>query len=229
MCPDRIARSAIVRWLHEHANHEGDECLIWPFGKNWNGYGQLGAGDGLTAYAHRTMCVIAHGPPPTPKHMAAHSCNNGHGGCVHPKHLSWKTNRENMADRQAAGTLTKRRWTRYGAVSQEQIAQIIALKGQKNQREIAEMFGISPQHVSTIQLGRLLRQRQPQFPSTGDGSTLSQKGLAKRFGRDPRWIRSQGELVTDKGETWARAEYSTGKLCGYRKVAGPLTQDKQAT
>lgn len=38
------------------------------------------------------------------------------------------------------------------------IEQIEALKGKLNQREIAEMFGISYQHVSVIQNRKLLRQ-----------------------------------------------------------------------
>jgi hypothetical protein len=85
-----------------------------------------------------------------------------------PRHLSWKTPRDNALDRRAAGTLTKRRWNRYGLVSHEEMAEIIALRGQKNQREIATMFGISPQHVSTIQLGRL--RKQGSFSSHKHGS-----------------------------------------------------------
>jgi hypothetical protein len=223
VCPDRMRKSARMRWLRDHSNYEGDDCLIWPFAKNWNGYGHVSIEGSNTAYTHRVMCIFAHGPPPTPKHQAAHSCNNGHGGCVNPRHLSWKTNPENMADRHAAGTLTKRRWNRHGLVTPEQIAQIIALKGQKNQREIAAMFGISPQHVSTIQLGRLLKQLSPDstFPTDGDGPRLSQTGLSRRLGRDPKWIRDQGDYVTDKGETWVRAERPDRRVIGYT-----MTQDK---
>jgi hypothetical protein len=162
--PWNKGKGETLRWMHEHVAYDGDKCLRWPFSYNWNGYGHIGVNRAVIK-AHRFMCILAHGEPPTPKHQAAHSCNNGHMGCVNPKHLSWKTPRQNALDRRAAGTLTKRRWTKYGAVSQEHMAQIVALRGQKNQREIAAQFGISPQHVSTIQLGRLKRQQSGSHSS----------------------------------------------------------------
>lgn len=147
-----------LQWLKDHVGHVGDDCLIWPFGKRWNGYGQVGDGNGKIAYPHRIMCELVHGAPPTPKHVAAHSCHNGSGGCVHPKHLSWITPSENLLQRRQAGTLTTKRWNKYGRVSKADLKRIEGLKGHLNQREIAEMFGISYQHVSVIQNRKLLRQ-----------------------------------------------------------------------
>lgn len=53
--------------------------------------------------------------------------------------------------------------------------------------------------------------------------TLSQIGLAMHFGRPTSAIRAKGELVDGvapdgRRETWARAEYSTGRLAYYRRV-----------
>lgn len=146
-------------WLRERLTYSETECLLWPFAKNWNGYGNLLFGEKIT-YAHRVMCQLVHGPAPTPNLVAAHSCNNGHLGCVHPKHISWETPRQNLLDRRGAGTLTKKRWHNKGLLSDDQIAKIVALKGHKNQREIAAMFGISYQHVSVIQNGKLKRQQR---------------------------------------------------------------------
>lgn len=154
-CP---RKSGTMTWLQERAGWAGDECLIWPFSSNWNGYGLMNLGR-KTHYAHRSMCKIAHGEPPTPKHQAAHSCNNGEGGCVNPRHLSWKTPSANLIDRRTAGTVPKGGWNNKGTMSDDEVAQIIALKGKKNQREIGAMFGISYQHVSYIQNRRLKRQR----------------------------------------------------------------------
>lgn len=50
------------------------------------------------------------------------------------------------------------------------------------------------------------------------GQTLSQTGLAMRWRRSPGWVRAQGELVTDHGETWARMENSRRRCLGYRLV-----------
>lgn len=151
-------QSRNLQWLKDHVDFDGPECLIWPFGRRWNGYGQVGINRKI-GYPHRYMCELVNGPPPTLKHVAAHSCHNGHSGCVHPRHLSWITPRENLLQRREAGTLTEKRWQpRRSTLTPQQMAEIISLKGKKNQREIGKMFGISYQHVSVIQNRKLLSQ-----------------------------------------------------------------------
>src|SRR5687768_13005961 len=49
--------------------YEGNECLFWPFSRRQNGYAQLNQRS-----VHRMVCEEKHGPPPTPRHQAAHSC-----------------------------------------------------------------------------------------------------------------------------------------------------------
>ena len=151
-------RSAVLEWMQFHVNHKGKRCLVWPFSVNWNGYGHLRPpGLGKTVYAHRYMCELVHGPAPTETHQASHSCGNGRGGCVNPKHLGWKTPSDNMMDRRAHGTSKRtKRWSQRTSLNQDQVAEIKALKGKMNQREIAEKFGISYQHVSFVQQGKLL-------------------------------------------------------------------------
>lgn len=141
-------------WLKERVGYQGDDCLLWPFGKNWNGYGTLKYLDKIT-YAHRVMCILAHGEPPAPKSVAAHSCLNGGGkGCVNPRHLSWKSNSANQIDRHQQGTFRANQHGRKGRLTPQQVAQIRALKGRLNQREIAKQFGCSFQNVSMIQQGK---------------------------------------------------------------------------
>lgn len=95
----KTSDGALLRWLETEArNYEGDECLQWPFATAGHGYGQVKIGK--THYgAHRIVCEWENGPPPTPEHEAAHSCGNGHKGCVNRRHLSWKTRKENAEDR----------------------------------------------------------------------------------------------------------------------------------
>src|SRR6185312_1870651 len=73
------------QWLLDHMGHHGDACMPWPFSKD----GRVGRGGltyrGKSYWAHRLMCELAHGAPPTPKHQAAHNCGKGHYGCVNPK------------------------------------------------------------------------------------------------------------------------------------------------
>jgi hypothetical protein len=75
---------------------ETNECIQWPYTRDRQGYGRISFGG--HQIASRFICEMTHGKPPTPEHEAAHSCGNGHLGCVNPKHLSWKTHAENMGD-----------------------------------------------------------------------------------------------------------------------------------
>jgi hypothetical protein len=137
-------------WLVANRDHRGDDCLLWPFASNCDGYGTFGY-QGKLRYAHRFMCELVHGEAPSKKHNAAHSCGNGAKGCVNPRHISWKTASENMHDRTAhgGGAIGKR-----GKVPADIARQIKELRGVKSQREIAEMFGVSRSNVGCIQRGK---------------------------------------------------------------------------
>lgn len=136
-------------WILAHVNYEGDWCLIWPFSKP-NGYGMF-THLGERYYAHRRMCELVKGPPPTPDHEAGHSCGRGHEGCIHPKHLDWKTKSENQADRATQGTKAT---GGYGKLTPEKAQAIRALKGTVPQRKVAELYGVSRANVSLIQNGK---------------------------------------------------------------------------
>src|SRR6185369_8351585 len=135
-------KGAAWAWLRDHVSYQSDECLIWPFCRDQEGYPQLGI-SGKLYRAIRVMCELAHGKPPTAKHQTGHSCGNGKSGCVNPRHLSWKTHAENQLDRRAHGTHVSSRHGWLGKLTQEQIDQIRALNGKKPRAAIARMFNIS--------------------------------------------------------------------------------------
>nr|DAH75468.1 MAG TPA: endonuclease [Caudoviricetes sp.] len=78
-----------------------DECILWPFYRMRNGYGQVGTHCGM-ALAHRYVCELAHGPAPTDKPQVLHGC--GKRSCVNPRHLRWGSQVENEADKLEHGT-----------------------------------------------------------------------------------------------------------------------------
>lgn len=155
--PITKGRGKGITWLLAHVDYDGDDCLRWPWstdprtGRGWVGY------LGRTRWAHRIMCELVNGPPPTPKHQASHSCGRGHTGCVHPKHLSWKTQSGNQLDRRKHGTTVTNDsgWT--GKLTDQEIRKVIALKGRKTQQQIALMFGVSQ---STVQYWHYERERR---------------------------------------------------------------------
>lgn len=150
----RTSPGELMRFIHEVAlNHVSEECLTWPFGKNEKGYGQLWV-EGKNGYAHRYICELAHGAPPTPEHQAAHSCGRGHDGCVSPAHLSWKTRAENQADRVEHGTHNRGERSAKAKLTEADARIILSLRGEVRQKELAERFGVSPANISDIHKGR---------------------------------------------------------------------------
>ena len=128
-------------WLRDRINHLGDDCLPWPFSGNHKGYGQVSYG-GKVSKAHRVMCILAHGFPPTLKHQASHSCGNGHLGCVNPRHLSWQTNSQNQLDRRRHGTTQRDVGLNPRKLSKKSIAEIKALRGITPTLELARRYGV---------------------------------------------------------------------------------------
>jgi hypothetical protein len=138
--PPNKGRGKCVTFLREAFARDDADCIIWPFSTNGLGYGVFGY-LGKNLYAHRFSCELKRGPAPTDGHQAAHSCGNGHNGCINPNHLSWKTNSENQLDRRVHGTQRVRDGIRQ-KLTREQVAQVRALKGKLSLFEIAEKFGV---------------------------------------------------------------------------------------
>ena len=135
--------SATYRWIVDNASYEGNDCLIWPFGgKDTKGYGVFGR-LGKMLLAHRVMCQIAWGDPPSPQHQASHECGNGHLGCVNPNHLRWKTRSENMLDKRKHGTSGNGGGnTDGGKLTPQQKSEIRALRGVVSVQELARRYGV---------------------------------------------------------------------------------------
>ncbi len=143
-----------LRFINEVAlHHAGGECLIWPFGKNRDGYGNFWV-DGKHVGAHRYICELVHGAPPTPKHEAAHSCGRGHEACISPIHLDWKTRTNNQADRLEHGTHNRGELSGKAKLTEADVREILALKGIEKQRDLAKRFGVSSGAIAGIHHGR---------------------------------------------------------------------------
>jgi len=130
--------------------HVGDECLPWPFATNNMGYAQINDRlRGRKRLVSRVVCETVNGPPPSTRHHAAHSCGNGHLGCVSGAHLSWKTAKENAADSLVHGTRSLGDG-HASVLTSVDIPEIRSLSGKMSQARIAERFGVSQTMVSKI-------------------------------------------------------------------------------
>ncbi|SED41874.1 HNH endonuclease [Rhizobiales bacterium GAS191] len=130
---------AITAFIEKALNYEGDECLIWPFGSS-RGYAEI-------------ICERVHGPcpPPTSKHEwfeVAHSCGNGHLGCVNRNHLRWATRRENMQDSIKHGTRPRGSAVASAKLTEDDVR--VIRSSTLPRKQIAAQFGIHERHVDSI-------------------------------------------------------------------------------
>lgn len=142
-----------VAFLRQHMADADGPCVIWPFARDNHGYGQGGEG-GKTFKAHKKMCELVNGQRPSTRHQASHSCGRGHDGCVHPKHLSWKTASQNQLDRRAHGTAHTNHWGKKGKLTPAQMREIASLAGVVTQQSLSDRFDISLPTVRRIQKGK---------------------------------------------------------------------------
>lgn len=144
--PKRFFQMALI--------YDSDECCIWPFHRNVvSGYAMMRHEDG-PAFVHRLACKTMHGEPPTERHEAAHLCGCGHLGCINPRHLQWKTPKENCADRVSHGTQKSGSAHHAAIITEDDVSQIKKLFDYIPSVEIAMLFGISPQLVCDIKNNR---------------------------------------------------------------------------
>lgn len=90
----RDTKEAFLRSL---TGTEDQACIRVPWPLTSSGYTSVRV-DGENHYAHRFVCILAHGDPPTNTALATHSCGNGRLGCVNPNHLIWGTHKSNSFD-----------------------------------------------------------------------------------------------------------------------------------
>lgn len=155
----RIKQIDIHRaWIEKYRDYPHKEwCLIWPFTRTPTGYAVFGA---PLRKVSRAMCEHRHGPAPSDKHHAAHSCDRGHEGCVNPWHLDWKTPSENQFDRRRNGVQPSHKLT------VEQAREIRDIKGLEHTAATAARFGVRESNVRLIQAGKTWREesrRMRQF------------------------------------------------------------------
>ncbi|MBD9453282.1 transposase family protein [Rhizobium sp. RHZ02] len=148
-----MSKISALSYLNAHViQFEGDECLIWPFNtkaKRRPVFRIKKKGHNVCRY----ICDKIYGPAPSMAHQAAHSCGNGHIGCVNPKHLRWATPSENQQDRVIHGTSNHGERNGYSRISDEVVQTIRDLHRTIANKEIAKRFGISPHTVWAIASG----------------------------------------------------------------------------
>jgi len=151
----RKAKYGETRVFFEKAlSYKGTQCLLWPFAFSGPGYANRRTG-GKSVNVHRVVCEAINGPPPTSKHMACHSCRNATKGCIAPKHLSWKTPKQNSADRVRDGTHSRGERSPWAKLTAKQAAMV--RRSKLSGAALARQLGVSTATISYIRTGKRWR------------------------------------------------------------------------
>lgn len=133
--------------------YRGDDCLIWPYERDGNGYGRMRL-DGKQVFIHRRACRDTYGPPPSDAHVAAHQCGNGHLGCCAPNHVTFCTYKENSLHNVLHGRSSRGSKNPRSKLSEDDVKAILAHKGVTKQLLVAEMFSVTRHTIQHIWHGK---------------------------------------------------------------------------
>lgn len=151
--PRKTPNEVAIAFLMDHLSFRSEECLFWPFDAMSNGYARI-TFRGKRWSAANLVCTLVNGPAPD-GHEAAHSCGNGHKGCISPIHIRWRTRSQNQMERVLHGTAN--RGSRHGIakLKEQDVRKIerLLVKGEA-QQNIANKFGVSQGAVADINLGK---------------------------------------------------------------------------
>lgn len=155
--PLHTEKNSPMGWIEIHKDYGGDDCLLWPHSRLTNGYGTVQVPDGRKRIASRVMCETAHGLPLDESMDCAHTCGNGHLGCVNPNHLRWATRIDNCHDKYHHGTHLYGEKAPWSKLTEDQVKAVKHdLSGVSGPR-LAAMFGVSPWTIYSIRQGKIWR------------------------------------------------------------------------
>lgn len=126
-------------------------CWLWTGSLNKpNGYGRTNYGK-RSRRCHHVAWFLSRGEWPA-QHIL-HSCDNPH--CVNPNHLREGTHQENMKERDERGRLARGNRSGAAVLKESDIPSIRQLLSEGVRvSEIARMYQISEQSISSIKFGK---------------------------------------------------------------------------
>lgn len=151
---DGTGKGEARTFLLSVAQSQQTDCVFWPFHKNHVGHGRV-RWNGKPTAAHRVVCELSHGAAPIDQPHVAHSCGNGHLGCVNPMHLRWASPKENAADKIVHGTAPRGLKNAHSILTEDQVRAIrISLSEGFAATEIAKRYQVTSSAILAIKRRR---------------------------------------------------------------------------
>ena len=154
------------QFLDDACQYKDETCLFWPFSRGSRdgrarvyfpcGNDTLGRLKFKEYAVHRIVCEKVYGAPPSSKHHAAHSCGNGHLGCINPKHLRWATSKENEQDKIIHGTSARGERNYNARLTKADVLEIRSFSDIQSRYILAKRFNVTVDHIRHLQARRRL-------------------------------------------------------------------------
>lgn len=131
------------------ARNLGQGCIEWPHYIGRQGYGRArveGRAQSVPAYL---LSKRIPKPDDGGLYDCAHSCGNR--ACVNPNHLSWKTPKENSADKVAHGTLLYGERVGNSKLTKSQVIRIF--NDERSSSEVSKDYPVTASHIAFIKRG----------------------------------------------------------------------------
>lgn len=131
------------------AKLDQDECVIWPYSKNQEGYGNVKR-NGRTDKAHRVVCELVRGEAPSKGLFVLHSCDNP--SCVNPRHLRFGTAQENAIERNEKGRANSTRGhaRRERVLTEVMVREILKVAKPGNFKQLGKLYGVDCTTIGAI-------------------------------------------------------------------------------
>lgn len=145
---ERAPQGAGVQFLRDVAANPPDECVIWPYYIDDDGYGKV-RWRGRQRSASRVAWEFFHGRPPSDEMEIAHKpivCHNR--ACVNPLHLEEATTRENALHRKIDGSNAQGARHGMSKLCEDDIREI--RKSPLGAAELAAKFNVTRRHINAI-------------------------------------------------------------------------------
>lgn len=145
----------LIRWLQDAWRTTTDECQLWPFPCDGKGYGLFSL-KGKLYRSHNYACQMFNGPAPSSKNHAAHECGNSL--CVNPRHISWKTALDNIADKKRHGTNLEGERHHQSKLTLADVEKIRKMSSEgMAKKELANIFGVKTPTIEDLLAGKTWR------------------------------------------------------------------------